>query len=151
MVGDKKQKHHNKPNRMSVTEIMVALSIATRICIQTLKHFSHAWYPITVSLNWRRNYCFHWLCLLEKILLGICTGISFIDSTPLRVCRNQRILIHNTFEVLTEREKYSMGYFFQIQVTPDNQWEGWDPRFLVHVWKCGWSWTVETKLVLGKH
>ncbi len=24
---------------------------------------------------------------------GTCTGISFVDSTPLRVCRNQRILI----------------------------------------------------------
>ena len=32
---------------------------------------------------------------IKKVLLGICTGISFVDSTPLRACRNQRILIHN--------------------------------------------------------
>ena len=25
----------------------------------------------------------------KAILLGICTGISFVDSTPLFVCRNQ--------------------------------------------------------------
>ena len=112
MAGDKRQKHHNKSNRMIVTEIMVALSMQQGYVYKHLKHFSHAWYPITVSLNWRRNYCFHRLCLLEKILLGICTGINFIDSTPLRVCRNQRILIHKTFEVLTKREKYSMGCFF---------------------------------------
>ena len=30
-------------------------------------------------------------------LLAECTGISFVDSTPLRVCKNQRIHIHKTF------------------------------------------------------
>ena len=30
--------------------------------------------------------------------MGKCTGISFIDSTPLRVCKNQRILQHKTFK-----------------------------------------------------
>ena len=41
--------------------------------------------------------------------MGTCTGISFVDSTPLRVCRNQRILIHKTFEGLAQRGKCSMG------------------------------------------
>ena len=41
---------------------------------------------------------------IKKVLLGTCTGISFVDFTPLRVCRNQRILIHKTFEGLAERE-----------------------------------------------
>ena len=40
---------------------------------------------------------------IKKVLLGTCTGINFVDSTPLRVCRNQRILIHKTFEGLAER------------------------------------------------
>ena len=31
---------------------------------------------------------------IKKVLLGKCTGISFVDSTPLRVCKNQRIHIH---------------------------------------------------------
>ena len=35
---------------------------------------------------------------IKKVLSGKCIGISFIDSTPLRVCRNQRILIHKTFK-----------------------------------------------------
>ena len=25
---------------------------------------------------------------VKKVLLGKCTGVSFVDSTPLRVCRN---------------------------------------------------------------
>ena len=39
-------------------------------------------------------------------------GISFVDSTPLRVCHNQIILIHMIFEELAERGKCSMGWFF---------------------------------------
>lgn len=30
---------------------------------------------------------------IKQVLLGECTGISFVDSTPLCVCRNRRILI----------------------------------------------------------
>lgn len=44
------------------------------------------------------------------------SGISFVNSTSLRVCRNQRILIHKTFEGLTTREKSSMGWFFGFKL-----------------------------------
>ena len=47
------------------------------------------------------NYLF-----IKTVLLGTCTGISFVDSTPLRVCRNQRIHIHKTFEGLATRGKW---------------------------------------------
>ena len=53
---------------------------------------------------------------IKKVLLVTCTGISFVDSTPLRVCRNQRILIHKTFEGLAERGKYSMRWFFGFKL-----------------------------------
>ena len=53
---------------------------------------------------------------IKKVLLGTCTCISFVDSTPLRVCRDQRILIHKTFEGLAERGKCSMGWFFGFKL-----------------------------------
>ena len=53
---------------------------------------------------------------IKKVLLGSCTGISFVDSTPFRVCRNQRILIHKTFEGLAERGRCSMGWFFGFKL-----------------------------------
>ena len=53
---------------------------------------------------------------IKKVLLRTCTGFSFVDSTPLRVCRNQRILIHKTFEGLAERGKYSMGWSFGFKL-----------------------------------
>ena len=39
-----------------------------------------------------------------------------MDSTPLHVCRNQRILIHKTFKGLAERGKCSMGWFFGFKL-----------------------------------
>ena len=58
----------------------------------------------------------HMTIFIKKVLLGTCTGISFVDSTPLRVCRNQRILILKTFERLAERGKSSMGWFFGFKL-----------------------------------
>ena len=49
---------------------------------------------------------------IKKVLLGKCTGISFVRSTPLRVCKNQRIHIHKTFKEIAQRGKCSMGWFF---------------------------------------
>ena len=51
-----------------------------------------------------------------KVLLGTCTGISFVDSTPLHVCRNQRILIHKTFKGLAKRGKCSVGWLFGFKL-----------------------------------
>ena len=48
--------------------------------------------------------------------MGTCTGISFVDSTPLHVCRNQRILIHKTFKGLAKRGKCSMGWLFGFKL-----------------------------------
>ena len=50
------------------------------------------------------------------MLLGSCTGITYVDSTPLRLCKQQRILIHKTFKGIAERGKCSMGWFFGFKL-----------------------------------
>ena len=47
---------------------------------------------------------------------GSCTGISFVDSTALAVCRNQRIKRHKVFAGLAARGKTSMGWFFGFKL-----------------------------------
>jgi hypothetical protein len=47
---------------------------------------------------------------------GVCTGISFIDSTPLKVCHNRRIKRHKVFAGLAKRGKTSMGWFFGFKL-----------------------------------
>ncbi|MCI0551260.1 MAG: IS982 family transposase [Anaerolineae bacterium] len=49
-------------------------------------------------------------------LRGRCTGISFVDSTPLRVCHNRRIPRHKVFAGLAARGKTSMGWFFGFKL-----------------------------------
>lgn len=48
--------------------------------------------------------------------LGDCTGISFIDSTPLRVCHNRRIHSHKVFDGLAKRGHCSIGWFFGFKL-----------------------------------
>jgi len=47
---------------------------------------------------------------------GECTGISFIDSTVLRVCHNKRIKRNKTFKGYAEVSKSTMGWFFGFKL-----------------------------------
>ena len=64
------------------------------------KHMRHL-FPRVVSYNrfveLERDVAIPLALFIKKVLLGKCTGISFVDSTPLRVCKNQRIHIHKVF------------------------------------------------------
>jgi hypothetical protein len=45
-----------------------------------------------------------------------CSGISFIDSTPLRVCHNRRMRRHKVFAGVAQRGQSSMGWFFGLKL-----------------------------------
>ena len=49
---------------------------------------------------------------LKTCCLGESTGISFIDSTPIRVCKNKRIKRNNVFNWLAQIGKSTIGYLF---------------------------------------
>ncbi len=53
---------------------------------------------------------------LRTACLGTCTGISFIDSTALAVCKNPRIHAHRVFAGLAARGKTSTGWFFGFKL-----------------------------------
>jgi hypothetical protein len=53
---------------------------------------------------------------LHHCCKGECTGISFIDSTVLRVCHNKRIKRNKTFKGFAEVGKSSMGWFFGFKL-----------------------------------
>lgn len=56
------------------------------------------------------------LCAYLRSCYGECTGISFVDSTPLAVCHNRRIGQHRTFAGIAQRGKNSMGWFFGFKL-----------------------------------
>lgn len=49
-------------------------------------------------------------------LYGKCSGISFVDSTTLAVCRQQRAKNNKVFAGLAKRGKSSMGWFFGFKL-----------------------------------
>lgn len=53
---------------------------------------------------------------IKEVLLGAYTGIAYVDSIPLRVCKRQRIHIHKTFKGIAERGKYSMWWLFDFKL-----------------------------------
>ncbi len=56
------------------------------------------------------------LCAYLRECFGSCTGISFLDSTSLKVCHNRRIQQHKVFENLAARGKTSVDWFFGFKL-----------------------------------
>ncbi len=56
------------------------------------------------------------LCAYLRACLGPCTGISFLDSTPLAVCDNHRIHQHKVFDGVAQRGKSSIGWFYGFKL-----------------------------------
>jgi len=45
-----------------------------------------------------------------------CSGISFVDSTPIKVCDHHRIKSHRVFSEYAKRGKSSMGWFYGFKL-----------------------------------
>lgn len=47
---------------------------------------------------------------------GQCTGVSFVDSTPIKVCHNRRITRNKVFSGIASRGKTTMGWFYGFKL-----------------------------------
>lgn len=127
LKSDKKRRYHRE-STMSKAEIMLILILFHDSGYRCLKYFNldkvckhlRHLFPNVVSCNrfveLEREVAVPLALFIKKVLLGKCTGISFVDSTPLRVCRNQRIHIHKVFKGIAQRGKCSMGWFFGFKL-----------------------------------
>ena len=94
MLEDKNRKHRNKPNRMSDAEIMVILILFHSGGFRCFKHYYMEYvckhlkglFPKCVSYNrfveLERSVLLPLTIFIKNVLLGTCTGISFVDSPP---------------------------------------------------------------------
>ncbi|NJN24819.1 MAG: IS982 family transposase [Cyclobacteriaceae bacterium] len=131
---DKSVKNHllgHKPRRKpkmccsEVITIMVAFHLGS---FRNMKHFylyfvqkhmAHL-FPNTVSYNrfveLMQAATLPMALCLKTCCFGEGTGISFIDSTPIRVCKNKRIKRNKVFKDVAQVGKSTMGYFFGFKL-----------------------------------
>jgi hypothetical protein len=83
------------------------------------KHLTHL-FPKTVSYNrfteLMQGVNLPLALFVKTICMGDCTGISFVDSTPLKVCKNKRIKRNKVFKGIAKIGKSTMGYFYGFKL-----------------------------------
>jgi hypothetical protein len=121
-------KKRNRAYRMSPSEVMTIMVLFHLSNFKDMKHFylvyvkDHlkAEFPRTVSYNrfveLMQSVIFPLAIYLKTQQMGHCTGISFVDSTPLRVCHNRRIHSHKVFTGIAQRGQCSIGWFFGFKL-----------------------------------
>ena len=112
---------------MSLSEIMTILVAFHQNHYRNFKHY----YLAHVCVYWAKefprlpsyNRFIEWmpstllpLCVYLKRCFGDCTGISFIDSTSIKVCHNRRIPRHRVFKEIAARGKTSVDWFFGFKL-----------------------------------
>ncbi len=122
------KKNRNKPSKLNDAEVITILIAFHLGGFRNLKHFyinyvqKHlvSYFPQTVSYNrfveLQQKALFPMVVLLKTLRLGENTGISFVDSTPIRVCKNKRIYNHKVFKDVATRGKSTIGYFFGFKL-----------------------------------
>lgn len=123
--GTKKRKRTSK---MSKSEIMTILVIFHQKSHRSLKHFylyyvaKHMgdFFPDLVSYNrfveLQKQVIQPLAVYLKLNGLGKCSGISFIDSTTLKVCHYKREKQHKVFLGIAEKSKSTIGWFFGFKL-----------------------------------
>lgn len=123
-----KSKIRNKPCNLSMSEVMTIQIAYHHSGFKNFKEFYIGYvklhlkdlFPKTVSYNRMTELIsgsmLHLFAYLKSFGLGECTGISFIDSTPLRVCSNRRIHQHKTFKDIAQRGQCSIGWFYGFKL-----------------------------------
>jgi hypothetical protein len=117
-----------KKPKMCHSEVITIMILFHFGVFKNLKHFYLFYvkehlnqeFPKTVSYNrfveLLQQTALPMTLFLKTCCLGDCTGISYIDSTPIRVCKNKRIPRHKVFDGLAQRGKSTMGYFYGFKL-----------------------------------
>ena len=77
-------------------------------------------FPQTVSYNrfveLQKKVVVKLAIFLKMFCLGKCTGISYIDSTPIRVCHIKREKQHKVFKGFAQKGQCSLGWFYGFKL-----------------------------------
>lgn len=122
------KKTRNRKFKMSTSEILTITVLFHLSGFRNFKHFYIFYvqkhltqdFPETVSYNrFTELMQSNMLALslyMKTCCLGKCSGISFIDSTPIRVCNKKRIYRNKVFKNIATTGKSTMGWFYGFKL-----------------------------------
>lgn len=128
LTDTRSKNKRNKACKMSDSEVITIMILFHLSHYRNIKNFylkhilknMKSEFPKTVSYNrfveLQQKALMPMVLFLKMMRLGDCTGISFVDSTPIRVCHNKRIFNHKVFDGIASRGKSTMGYFFGFKL-----------------------------------
>jgi hypothetical protein len=120
-------RQRNRPSALCLSEVMTIITLFHASSYRNfkayytehvMKHYAGA-FPRLVSYN-------RFVELMPSALVplcgylqsrkGRCSGVSFVDSTSLKVCHNRRIHSHQVFSGCARRGKTSVDWFFGFKL-----------------------------------
>lgn len=113
---------------MSTSEVVTITVLFHLSGMRTFKHFYIHYiqcqlkeeFPKTVSYNrfveLMQINILPLTLYMKTCCLGECTGISFVDSTPIRACGNKRIAQNKVFKDIANLGKSTMGWFYGFKL-----------------------------------
>lgn len=122
------KKRRNRSSKMSLSEVVTITVLFHKSQYRNFKSFYILYvqkhlkslFPSTVSYNrfveLMQSSLMALIMYLKTYSLGTCSGISFVDSTPIRVCSNKRTNQHKVFDGIANLGKSTMGWFFGFKL-----------------------------------
>jgi len=117
-----------RPPKMSTSEVITISMMFHLSAFRCFKHFYMYYvqkhlqeeFPNTVSYNrfteLMQSSLLPMTMFAKTCCLGSCSGISFVDSTPIRVCKNKRIKRNKVFKDIAKTGKSTMGWFYGFKL-----------------------------------
>ena len=121
ILSDYGKGHRNRSFAMSDAEVITVMICFHCGSFRNLKHFYlfyvakylQSEFPNLLSYNRfvkiERKVMIPFALFLKLICFGQCTGITFIDSTKIAVCKNKRIKRNKVFKDIATAGKSTMG------------------------------------------
>ena len=122
---------------MSTNEVITLMVLFDQGGFSNMKHFYLAYvgkhltdlFPDLISYNrfveLMQQAVLPMTLFLKSQCMGGSTGITFIDSTPIRICKNKRIKRNKVFRGIASTGKSTMDYFhwFKLHLVVNDKGE----------------------------
>jgi hypothetical protein len=120
-------RHRRRQPELALSEIMTILVYFHSSHYRTFKHYYTEYVAVHLRPYFPRLVSYtRFVELMPRALVplccyvhtrkGRCTGLAFVDSTPVVVCHNRRIATHKVFEGWATRGKTSLGWFYGFKL-----------------------------------